>query len=236
MLKCIIIDDEPLAVKLLADYATKTEGIEAVAQFTNPITAIQALEEHQPDFIFLDVQMPELSGIQFAKIVKGKYPVILTTAYEQYALQGYELDVVDYLLKPISLERFQQAVLKLQERQTSPALNPSLPTASAKNYIFVKSGYKTIRIDLTDILYLEGLSDYVRIQTTEESILTLDTMKHLVKELPGDRFMRVHRSYIVALDKIEFIERNRIIIQEKYIPISATYQEEFWQRIKPTSS
>lgn len=235
MLKCIIIDDEPLAVKLLADYATKTEGIEAVAQFTNPITAIQALEEHQPDFIFLDVQMPELSGIQFAKIVKGKYPVILTTAYEQYALQGYELDVVDYLLKPISLERFQQAVLKLQERQTSPALNPSLPTASAKNYIFVKSGYKTIRIDLTDILYLEGLSDYVRIQTTEESILTLDTMKHLVKELPGDRFMRVHRSYIVALDKIEFIERNRIIIQEKYIPISATYQEEFWQRIKPTS-
>lgn len=235
MLKCIIIDDEPLAVKLLADYATKTEGIEAVAQFTNPITAIQALEEHQPDFIFLDVQMPELSGIQFAKIVKGKYPVILTTAYEQYALQGYELDVVDYLLKPISLERFQQAVLKLQERQTSPAVNPSLPTASAKNYIFVKSGYKTIRIDLTDILYLEGLSDYVRIQTTEESILTLDTMKHLVKELPGDRFMRVHRSYIVALDKIEFIERNRIIIQEKYIPISATYQEEFWQRIKPTS-
>ena len=115
MLKCIIIDDEPLAVKLLADYATKTDGIEAVAQFTNPITAIQALEEHQPDFIFLDVQMPELSGIQFAKIVKGKYPVILTTAYEQYALQGYELDVVDYLLKPISLERFRQAVLKLQE-------------------------------------------------------------------------------------------------------------------------
>ena len=235
MLKCIIIDDEPLAVKLLADYATKTEGIEAVAQFTNPITAIQALEEHLPDFIFLDVQMPELSGIQFAKIVKGKYPVILTTAYEQYALQGYELDVVDYLLKPISLERFQQAVLKLQERQTSPVANPSPSTASAKNYIFVKSGYKTIRIDLTDILYLEGLSDYVRIQTTEESILTLDTMKHLVKELPGDRFMRVHRSYIVALDKIEFIERNRIIIQEKYIPISATYQEEFWQRIKPTS-
>ena len=236
MLKCIIIDDEPLAVKLLADYATKTEGIEAVAQFTNPITAIQALEEHQPDFIFLDVQMPELSGIQFAKIVKGKYPVILTTAYEQYALQGYELDVVDYLLKPISLERFQQAVLKLQERQASPAVSTSSPVVSAKNYIFVKSGYKTIRIDLADILYLEGLSDYVRIQTTEESILTLDTMKHLVKELPGDRFMRVHRSYIVALDKIEFIERNRIIIQEKYIPISATYQEEFWQRIKPTSS
>ncbi len=236
MLKCIIIDDEPLAVKLLADYATKTDGIEAVAQFTNPITAIQALEEHQPDFIFLDVQMPELSGIQFAKIVKGKYPVILTTAYEQYALQGYELDVVDYLLKPISLERFRQAVLKLQERQTSPAANMSPPTTSTINYIFVKSGYKTIRIDLADILYLEGLSDYVRIQTTEESILTLDTMKHLVKELPDDRFMRVHRSYIVALDKIEFIERNRIIIQEKYIPISATYQEEFWQRIKPTSS
>ena len=236
MLKVVIVDDEAPARQLLREYLSAHQDLVIVGEANNGVDAIKVIQEMQPELIFLDVQMPELSGIQFAKIVKGKYPVILTTAYEQYALQGYELDVVDYLLKPISLERFQQAVLKLQERQTSPAANTSPSTASTINYIFVKSGYKTIRIDLADILYLEGLSDYVRIQTTEESILTLDTMKHLVKELPGDRFMRVHRSYIVALDKIEFIERNRIIIQEKYIPISATYQEEFWQRIKPTSS
>lgn len=233
MLKCIIIDDEPLAVKLLLDYASKTPDLEAVAHYSNPITGIQELEQFQPDVILLDVQMPELSGIQFAKIVQGKYPVILTTAYEQYALEGYDLNVVDYLLKPISLERFQQAIDKLQERLTTST--KSISTADTTQYIFVKSGYKTVRIDLADILYLEGLSDYVRIQTTKESILTLDTMKHLLAELPSDRFMRVHRSHIIALDKIDFIERNRIIIQEKYIPISASYLDEFWARIKPTS-
>ena len=236
MLKCIIIDDEPLAVKLISDYAARTPDLEAVAQFSNPILGIQALEEHQPDFILLDVQMPELSGIQFAKIVQGKYPVILTTAYEQYALEGYQLDIVDYLLKPISIERFQQAFHKIQQRLThATQVNEPQEVANRQNYIFVKSGYKTIRINLDDILYLEGLSDYVRIQTTQEAILTLDTMKHLLEELPNERFMRVHKSYIVALDKIGFIERNRISIEEKLIPISATYQEAFWQRIKPTS-
>lgn len=233
MLKCIIIDDEPLAVKLLLDYAHKTADLEAVAHFTNPIKGIQELEQFQPDLIFLDVQMPELSGIQFAKIVQGKYPVILTTAYEQYALEGYDLDIVDYLLKPISLERFQQAIAKLQQRLVPST--KSTTSSDTNQYIFVKSGYKTVRIDLVDILYVEGLSDYVRIQTTKESILTLDTMKHLLQQLPQERFMRVHRSHIVALDKIDFIERNRIIIQEKYIPISASYLDDFWKRIKPTS-
>ena len=205
-------------------------------------SALEYLEENKevaeklPDLIFLDVQMPELSGIQFAKIVKGKYPVILTTAYEQYALQGYELEVVDYLLKPISLARFQKAVQKLQTRLSKPPTEETQEKNTTNaNYIFIKSGYKTIRIDYDEILYLEGLSDYVRIQTKDESILTLDTMKHLLQTLPADRFIRVHKSYIVAFDKIDFIEKNRIIIQDKYIPISATYQEAFWQRIKPTS-
>ncbi len=236
MLKCMIIDDEPLAVKLLLNHTAQTTDIKAVAHFHNPIEGIQALEEFKPDFILLDVQMPELSGIQFAKIVQGKYPVILTTAYEQYALEGYQLDVVDYLVKPISLERFQQAISKIQQRLlgTTKASSP-IGSNALQAYIFVKSGYKTVRIDLDNILYLEGLSDYVRIQTTSEAILTLDTMKHLLQELPNERFIRVHKSYIIALDKIDFIERNRIMIDEKLIPISATYQEVFWKRIKPTS-
>ncbi len=229
MLNCIIIDDEPLAVRLLGDYVTKTEGLLLVDQFTNPIEGLQSLDKTKVDLLFLDIQMPELNGIQFAKIIKGKYPVILTTAYEEYALQGYDLDVIDYLLKPISLERFQQAIAKAQQR-----IQP-IPTKSQKvdhlsnNHIFIKSGYQTQRIAYDEILYLEGLSDYVRIQTKKGAILTLETMKNLATLLPEQLFMRVHRSYIVALSKINYIENNRIVIAEKHIPISASYQEKFWE-------
>lgn len=228
MLKCIIIDDEPLAGKLLADYVKKTDRIVLVNQFTNPIEGLQFLDKKQIDLIFLDIQMPELSGIQFAKIIKGKYPVILTTAYQEYALQGYELDIIDYLLKPISLERFQQAVNRALER-VKPPTNVEPPPSPSVDYMFIKSGYQTQRIVYDDILYLEGLSDYVRIQTKQGPVLTLDTMKNLVRLLPPHIFMRVHRSYIIALNKIEYIENNRIIIQEKHIPISASYQEDFWK-------
>lgn len=231
MLKCIIIDDEPLAGRLLADYVAKTDNIELVNLFTNPITGLQSLEEAKVDIIFLDIQMPELSGIQFAKIIKGKYPVILTTAYEEYALQGYELDVIDYLLKPISLERFQQAIGKTLAR-IQPATNTKQAVTTSVDYMFIKSGYQTQRVAYDDILYLEGLSDYVRIQTKQGPILTLDTMKNLASILPSHLFMRVHRSYIIALDKIEYIENNRIVIEEKHIPISASYQDEFWEFVE----
>lgn len=228
MLNCMIIDDEPLAVRLLGDYVTKTEGLALAGQFTNPIEGLQSLATIKVDLLFLDIQMPELTGIQFAKIIKGKYPVIFTTAYEEYALQGYDLDVVDYLLKPISLERFQQAIAKALQR-TQPVHNNNAAVAPpATNHIFIKSGYQTQRIAYDDILYLEGLSDYVRIQTRRGAILTLENMKDLVNVLPEQLFMRVHRSYIVALDKINYIENNRIVIDEKHIPISASYQEQFW--------
>lgn len=229
MLKCIIIDDEPLALKLLGSYVTTTEDIELVASFTNPITALQALDQHEIDVIFLDVQMPELTGVQFAKIVKGKYPVILTTAYEEYALLGYELDIVDYLLKPISIERFQQAIHKLLGR--APSVSSNVPPVH-DTYIFVKSGYRTLRIDLGDIQYLEGLSDYVRIQIDGESILTLENMKDILHRLPAQQFIRVHKSYAIALNKIDYIEKNRIIIADKYIPIGGTYQAHFWSRVE----
>ena len=229
MLNCIIIDDEPLAVRLLGDYVSQTEELALVGQFTNPIEGLQSLEKTKVDLLFLDVQMPELNGIQFAKIIKGRYPVILTTAYEEYALQGYDLDIVDYLLKPISLERFRQAITKAQQRIQPVHSNSTTIEPPATNHIFIKSGYQTQRIAYDDILYLEGLSDYVRIQTRQGAILTLETMKKMVNLLPEQLFMRVHRYYIIALNKINYIENNRIVIDEKHIPISASYQEKLWE-------
>jgi DNA-binding LytR/AlgR family response regulator len=232
MLKCIVIDDEPLAVKLLSDYVAKCEFTALAAAYNNPIEALKNLEHLQFDLIFLDVQMPELSGVQFAKIVQGKYPVIITTAYEEYALEGYQLDLIDYLLKPISFARFLAAIDRARIRNTSESL-PEKETDinSSLAHIFVKSGYKTQRIDLDDILYVEGLSDYIRIHTSNGAILTLDTLKRFEASLPIDRFIRIHKSYIIALDKLNFIENNRIVIGEKRIPIGGTYQDKFWKRI-----
>lgn len=234
MLNCLVIDDEPLAIRLLSDYIEKTDGLQLLQAFSNPIEALQFADQQRPDLIFLDIQMPELTGIQFMKIANGKYPIILTTAYDHYALDSYEFDVIDYLLKPISLDRFMVAAKKAQQR-----LQPSTPTPSstaktlpqALSYIFVKSDYKTLKINLADILYLEGLGDYVCIHLPGKKVLTLEKMKNLAVSLPPDNFIRVHKSYVVAIDKIDFIERNRIVINDQRLPIGATYKEAFWNKV-----
>ncbi len=233
MLTCIIIDDEPLAIKLLSDYVDKTEGLELLHSFTDPIQALQFFQENSVDLIFLDIQMPELTGIQFMKIVSNKSNFILTTAYEQYALDSYEFDVIDYLLKPISLERFIIAVNKAKERilKIETIAKKLNPVPSNVDYIFVKTEYKVKKINVSDILYFEGLGDYVNIQTHEKKILTLEKIKSFVERLPENQFIRVHKSFIIAINKIDYIERNRIVIHEKYIPIGGTYQEAFWNKI-----
>lgn len=233
-MRCLLIDDEPLAVKLLSDYVKKTDGLTLLHAFTNPIVALQSLHDNPPDLVFLDIQMPELTGVQFLKITNRKYPVILTTAYEEYALEGYEHDVIDYLLKPISYERFLLAINKAKERiePTNYTQEVLIQPANNADYIFVKSEYKIQKIDFADILYLEGLGDYVAIHLKGEKVLTLENMKDLVAQLPADRFMRVHRSYVVSIEKINFIERHRIVIDDKYIPISNSYKEAFYERIK----
>lgn len=233
MLSCLIIDDEPLAIKLLSDYVDKTDGLELVETFSNPIEGLQFLGETPVDLVFLDIQMPELTGIQFMKIMNKKTHFILTTAYNQYALEGYEFDVIDYLLKPISLERFIISTNKAKERILSKDTTPQ-PLGAVQfaiDYIFVKTEYKVKKINLSDILYFEGMGDYISIQTASEKILTLENIKSFTERLPESRFIRVHKSYIISLEKINFIERNRIIINEKYIPIGNTYQERFWERI-----
>lgn len=232
MLKCILIDDEPLALNLLSDYIEKTEGLELIKAFSNPIEALQFAGENPPDLIFLDIQMPELTGIQFMKIANGKYPVILTTAYDQYALDSYEFDVIDYLLKPISLDRFMIAAKKAKKRLTEKTSisAPPIPEKTL-DYIFVKSEYKTLKINLEEILFLKGLGDYTAIHLKDKKILTLEKMKHFESVLPRQNFIRIHKSHLIAIDKIEFIERNRVVINEEWLPIGATYKEAFRKRI-----
>jgi len=189
--------------------------------------------------VFLDVQMPELTGIQFLKITNGKCKVILTTAYQEYALQGYELNVLDYLLKPIAFDRFYKAAQKAQELfSQNSSLNTvtETPTTTAatitNDFIFVKTEYKIQKIYLDDILYIEGLKDYISIYTKTERIITLQSMKKMEEVLPDHKFIRVHKSYILAPDKIESIERSRIYIADKIIPIGDTFRDGFFKMIE----
>jgi DNA-binding LytR/AlgR family response regulator len=238
MIKCLVVDDEPLALHILEDYISKIPFLQLVKATTNPIEALQLVQEGSVDLVFLDVQMPELTGIQFLKIANGKVKVILTTAYSQYALEGYELDVVDYLLKPIAFDRFYKSVQKVQQI-ISPSAAPALAAKEEpapqqdllSDFIFVKTEHKIQKVYLNDILFIEGLKDYISIFTTTERIITLQIMKKMEEALPERHFIRVHKSYIVAINKIDSIERSRIWIKDKIIPVGDTYREEFFKII-----
>ncbi len=233
MLRCVIIDDEPLALKLLVDYVEKTEFLELKNSFTNPIEGLHFISSNEVDLVFLDIQMPELTGIQFMKIMKSKCQFIMTTAYNQYAIDGYEFDVIDFLLKPITFDRFLIAANKAKERiEEKPTVSESNKEQDPNdNFIFVKSEYRVQKIDFDSINYLEGMGDYVNIVTEEGRILTLESIKSFVERLPSNRFMRVHKSFIISFEKIKFIERNRVQIKEKLIPVSNSYQKQFWERV-----
>ncbi|MBE9586027.1 response regulator transcription factor [Mucilaginibacter sp. JRF] len=240
MIRCLVVDDEPLALNILEDYIAKMPFLQLVKATTNPIEALTLVQGGEADLVFLDVQMPELTGIQFLKIANGKAKVILTTAYPQYALEGYELDVVDYLLKPIAFDRFYKAVQKVQGiiNPTAAANTPAPAAAPAQqqpdflsDFIFVKTEHKIQKLYLHDILFIEGLKDYISIFTTNERIITLQNMKKMEDALPEKHFIRVHRSYIVSLDKIDSIERSRIFIGDKIIPVGDTYRDDFFRII-----
>ncbi|GAB2645966.1 LytTR family DNA-binding domain-containing protein [Emticicia sp. W12TSBA100-4] len=249
-IRCLAVDDEPLALDILANYIQKTPNLSLVATCTEPLEALSLIQQGKVDLLFLDIQMPTLTGIQFLRVMNGKCKTILTTAYSEYALEGYEYDVADYLLKPISFERFLKAVQKAVGQLTviseqfsvgslpSPIIEEDLKTLSSPtttqqqlDFIFVKTEYKIQKINLSDILYLEGLKDYVSIYTTTERILTLQTMKKMEEMLPSNRFVRVHKSYIVSLEKIETIERQRIFIGKNTIPVGDSFQKDFMKLI-----
>jgi DNA-binding LytR/AlgR family response regulator len=232
-LSCITIDDEPLALDIIQDYILRVPFLEFRGRFDNALDAINFLKENPVDLIYLDIQMDSLSGVQMLKFLQDRPQVIFTTAYSSYAVQGYELDVTDYLLKPISFERFLLSANKAYERKKN-----SLPPESSKSemlisnpridYFFIKTEYRLQKVNFRDILFIEGQGDYLKIILPSENIMTLQTFKKIEEILPEDHFVRIHRSYIIALDKIDSIERNRVIIGGQILPVSDTYKDAFF--------
>jgi len=224
-IKCIVVDDEPLAVSLLGSYVEKIPFLELVFSTENPIEAMEFIQNNEADLIFLDIQMPELSGINFMKIVGSKLKYILTTAYTGYALEGYEHNIIDYLLKPISFSRFEKSTQKAFERFT-------INETKENTYFFVKSSGQQHKINFDEILFIESIKDYVNIRTENQEYIVLDTLKSLENQLP-ENFARVHKSFILNLDKIEKIDvKNVCLSSGREIPIGETYKSDFFKRLK----
>jgi two-component system LytT family response regulator len=233
-LTCYIIDDEPLAQEILEVYIAKVPFLELKGIFMSPLEASSQIKENAPDLLFLDINMPDLDGISFIPMLNPKVMIILTTAYEQYALRAFELEVKDYLLKPFSFERFYKSVLRLYQesvdnQQEQKELTPDAQQMS--EYIFLKVGYRIQKLAIHEILYIEGMKDYLRIHTEREKIMTLLNFAKLEELLPAAKFARVHKSFMVAIDKIDHIERKRIKIVNQIIPISDTYAETFYKKL-----
>jgi DNA-binding LytR/AlgR family response regulator len=232
---CIIVDDETLARELLARHLAKIPQMELLATCHNAIEAKFALEQHSPDILFLDINMPNLSGLELLRMLKKRPATILTTAYSEHALEGYELDVLDYLLKPIEFERFFKAVSKATEwldrgqsvgNQLVATIEPPPPT-----HFFVKSEYKIVKVVFDEILFIEAMEKYVRIHTAAERIVTLLSMSQLESDLPAAQFVRIHRSYIVNLDKINSVEGNMVHMGKQRLPVSKSQRQAFLEMV-----
>jgi DNA-binding LytR/AlgR family response regulator len=231
---CLIVDDEPLALDLIEGYVKQTPFLELIGRCSNAFEAMLILNTQKVDLLFLDIQMPELSGMEFSRMLGNKTKVIFTTAYEKYAVEGYKVDALGYLLKPFNMEEFLHSAFKAKE--WFQMANLSKPSAES-DYIFVKSDYKQVKIILSDVLYFEGLKDYVKIHLAGQTwpILSLISLKHLEEQLSDVQFMRLHRSFIVNLNKIEAIERGCVIINKNTIPVADNYKERFQQYITSKS-
>ena len=236
-INCIAIDDEPLALDIIRDYCSRLPFLNLEKTFENALDSIEYIRDHPLDLLFLDIQMEELSGIQLLNALSHRPYVIFTTAYDSYALQGFELDVMDYLLKPISFERFVKGVNKVYEKvqadqKTNSSSENILAITLGDPFFFVKTETRIEKIRYADVLYIEGMGDYWRIITSSKKIMSLLNYKKLEDILPKNQFVRVHKSFIVALDKIDSVERNRIKIGDRLIPISETYRKTFFDRIE----
>ncbi len=234
-LTCYIVDDEPLAQEILEEYIAKVPFLELKGCYSGPLEAAGPMAIDKPDLLFLDINMPGLDGLSFIAMLNPRPMVILTTAYDQYALKAYDLEVKDYLVKPIAFERFYKGVLRLYQSQSTGHLPTSTPvTLEAKpaakpetDYIFIRVGTRVQRLAVRDIILVEGMKDYLRIHTAREKIMTLMSFARLEELLPAHHFARVHKSYMVAIDKIDHVERNRIRIADQVVPVSDTYRESF---------
>ncbi len=235
MIRTIVVDDEPLARELMGGYVRQTPFLSLEGLYASAVEALDRLVRDPGDLLFLDIQMPQLDGLELSRMVDTRTRVVFTTAFEQYALEGFRVDALDYLLKPISYAEFLRAAGKAQRWFESVATTSPEPEPQART-IFVKTDYKMLQLRLEDILYIEGVKDYVRIFTADGGdVKTQMSMKSLEETLPSDRFIRVHRSFIVNLSKIRIIERNRIVFGKVYIPVSDSYKDRFMEAISRTS-
>ena len=238
-LSCYIIDDEHLAQRILQEYIAKVAFLELKGSFSSALDAAAKIDLDKPDLLFLDINMPDLNGISFISLLNPKPAIILTTAYDQYALKAFDLEVKDYLLKPISFERFYRGVLRVYQEsnpnhETIKAEPPPI-VKSEPDYVFLKVGFRIQKVEIREILFVEGMKDYLRIHTPKEKIMTLMSFSVLEDLLPESKFARVHRSYMVAMDKIEHIEKNRIRIADQDIPIGDTYAAGFYKKLGSSS-
>ncbi len=233
-LTCFIIDDEPLAIEVIESHISKIDGLEVLATFQNAVKAFQALRDSSVDVLFLDIQMPRLTGLEFLRSLKNPPKVIFTTAYREYALEGFELDVVDYLLKPISFERFLKAVNKVFDSAAPRSTVPFPPVEFHKEqrYVFVPSEKKNVKICLDEMLFIESKRDFILIKTQHKEVNTYQTITYMEERLPGDEFVRVHRSFIVNLKKIESWNQNEIEVSGVTIPIGRTYKREALKKLE----
>ena len=237
---CLIADDEPMALSLIESYVLKTPFLELKAKCNSAIKAMEFLEtDSDIDLFFLDIQMPDLTGLEFSRLLPAKSKVVFTTAVDQYAIEGYKVNALDYLLKPFDYNEFLNAAQKARNHFEINCVQNAENQQNKKNsdFIFVKSEYRQIKINFSEILYIEGLKDYVKIYTSSHPrpILTLMSLKKLEEELPSEQFMRVHRSYIISLEKIEAIERNHVVIKDGFITIAPNYKDILMEYIKGKS-
>jgi DNA-binding LytR/AlgR family response regulator len=237
-MKCVIIDDEPLAVELLEDFVKKVDSLELVNTFNNAIDAVSFINQNNVDLIFLDIQMPHFSGIDFLNTIEKKPLVIFTTAYSDYAVEGFNLGAVDYLVKPIPFHRFLKAVVRAQQTfNPSGSVNQvSAETTSTpeidQDFMFVRAEYENVKLNFADILFIEGLKDYVKIYTTDNKFtLTLISLIKLENLLSSKGFSRIHRSYIINIKHVKSIQKNKVLISDKRIPISESYKSSFFEKI-----
>ena len=225
-IKCIIVDDEPLAIEIVESYVSRIDQLQLQGTFRNAVQAFAYLQEHSVDLIFLDIQMPKLSGIEFLKTLKNPPKVIFTTAYRDYAIDGFDLEVIDYLLKPIPFERFLKAVAKVMHQQPSPVQPTKKVETSADDYVYFKVDKKMIKTKMAAVLFIESVKDYVKVRTDEKEIITQQKISYLEESLPHQQFLRIHRSFIVNIDKIDAYSATDVEIGKHSIPIGRNYKND----------
>ncbi|TXK78758.1 LytTR family DNA-binding domain-containing protein [Mesonia sp. K4-1] len=227
---CIIVDDEPPAIRVIEKFISQLKGLELIASSSKALEGLELIQQNQPHIVFLDIQMPDLTGIQLSKLIDENVNIIFTTAYPQFAVEGFELNAVDYLLKPIAFPRFIEAVGKIKKKKTSVKETSNL---NNEEYFFVKTDGKNKfrKVKLSDILFAESIKNYVIIHTETEQLVTYNTLKNIQESLPQTKFIKIHKSYIVALDKVEKTDNYEVWINGKDLPLGDTYRSEFFKRI-----